>query len=103
MGAAPLRHSRPRPCVAALIGLLSSLVLAQSGPAAPEQGSRSSALPRQIWAVAYTPDAAAGLNAAKLSNLRKRGVNAAVAFRLTKAQRARLRQLNSPAKLALLP
>src|SRR5919108_6561001 len=102
MGAAPLRHSRPHLLVAALLGTLCSLALAQAAPASSKQPSRPDALPRQLWAVAYTPSSLGSLKPAKLAALRKRGINAAVAFHLNKSQRARLKKSNARAKLALL-
>ena len=102
MGAVRLRRSGLRVTTAVLLGGLCCVGVAQAAPAAVEQPSRSSALPRQIWAVAYAADDAARLKPRTLAALRKRGINALVAPQLTKAQRARLRRKNRQAKLALV-
>ena len=84
-------------------GFVCSLALAQSAAPVPARPSYAAGLPRQIWAVAYDPAAAARVQRSKLARLRARGINVAVAMHLTKRQHTRLRKLNARSLLLLTP
>src|SRR5688572_26489741 len=79
-----------------------SLMGAQPAASKAHREGAQSALPRQIWAVAFDPAALSRSNASKLARLRAAGINSAITKRLSKAQLARLRKFNARSRLMVL-